>query len=87
MSDQKDLNELEDELEDELSSSDKTDVTHGWLEQFQAWEAESFDRLEEVVNAGLSETENKILVELAAKLIRLASVHDPEAADKVLSLL
>ncbi len=62
-------------------------LSHGFMRQFDAWTADTFSQLEEIVSLGLEDTENLILIELAAKLIKLATIHDSEAADKVLSLL
>ena len=58
-----------------------------WLEQFKITAKESLLALEEVVKAGLQPLENQALIEIAAKLIELAEIHDPEALAKVEELL
>lgn len=58
-----------------------------WLEQFKALANVSLEELETVVKAGLQPAENEALILIAAKLVELAMVHDPDAADKVLTLL
>ena len=72
--------------------SDNTNETIGeevgnWLHQFEATARESLPTIKTAVEAGLTEVENKALIEFSAELIRLAQVHDPEAITKVLDIL
>lgn len=60
---------------------------HGWLEQIEAFGVEAFQRLEEVATQGLLEIESDLLVNLSAKLLRLAYKHDPKALSKLLDLV
>jgi hypothetical protein len=57
---------------------------HGWLEQFKAFGGEAFAELEKVAAQGLLELESDMLVQLSAKLIRIAHTHDASALDKLL---
>lgn len=60
---------------------------HGFLEQFESFASECFYHLEEVVKAGLTETENETLIKVAAKLVNLAKVHDSNAVARFLTLV
>lgn len=59
----------------------------GFFEEFEDFFGVSLEQLEDVVAGGLEAVENETLIRVAAKLIRLAQVHDPEALSKVEALL
>ena len=61
--------------------------THGFLEQFEVLAHKAIIELESVVQAGLQPAENEALIFVAAKLVKLAQVHDSEALSKVEALL
>ncbi len=72
--------------------TDNTNETLGeevtsWLHQFEATAKASLPTIKAVVEQGLTELENKALIEFAAELIKLAEVHDSEALAKVEALL
>lgn len=60
---------------------------HGFLEQFESFAVECFQELENVVSAGLTGVENETLIKVAAKLVNLAKVHDPNAVARLLTLV
>lgn len=57
--------------------------SHGWLEQFEAFGWESFEKLKAVAAQGLVIAEVETLIFLAAKLTSIALEHDESALDKV----
>jgi hypothetical protein len=72
--------------------TDSTSETIGeeavsWLHQFEATVKSSLPNIKAVVEQGLTELENKALIEFAAELIKLAEVHDPSARAEVDALL
>lgn len=58
-------------------------VSHGWLEQFEAFGWESFEKLKAVAAQGLVAAEVQTLIFLAAKLTSIALEHDEDALEKV----
>lgn len=56
---------------------------HGWLEQFEAFGWESFEKLKAVAAQGLVTAETEALILLAAKLTVVALSHDEDALEKV----
>jgi hypothetical protein len=57
---------------------------HGWLEQFEAFGAEAFGRLEQVALQGLTVIESELLIELSVKLMKIAKSHDSHAGSKLI---
>lgn len=54
-----------------------------WIEKFEHYSKESLQTLKEVVEGGLTPTENDVLIWMAKEFILLAQKHEPAALARV----
>ena len=74
--------------ENESDTSENQEFSKlGWLQQFERFGVEEFNKLREVANSGLTPSEVQVLLWTAKELIFLAKKYEPEALEKVKALL